>query len=94
LAARRCLHRLVVDLRHLFLRDWIDLGGVKDYQRFDTALDQVYMLTFLLVALRWQPIPRNLAVALYVFRVAGSIAFEPTGDRMILILFPMPLSTG
>jgi len=79
---------IFVDLSDLFLRDWIDLGGVKDYQRFDKSLDQVYMATFLLVALRWQPIARNIAVALYVFRLVGSIAFELTGERAVLILFP------
>ena len=79
---------IFVDLSDLFLRDWIDLGGVKDYQRFDKSLDQVYMATFLLVALRWQATPRNIAVALYAFRLVGSIAFELTGDRAVLILFP------
>ena len=79
---------IFVDLSDLFLRDWIDLGGVNDYQRFDKSLDQVYMLTFLIVALRWQPMPRNIAIALYAFRLVGSIAFELTGDRVILILFP------
>jgi len=79
---------IFVDLSDLFLRDWIDLGGVKDYQRFDKSLDQVYMLTFLLVAVRWQPTPRNIAIALYAFRLVGSIAFEVTGDRAVLILFP------
>jgi hypothetical protein len=76
------------DLSDLFLRDWLDLGGVKDYQRFDKLLDQVYMLTFLIVALRWQPIARNIAVALYVFRLAGVIIFEATDERGVLLAFP------
>jgi len=79
---------LLADLSDLFLRDWIDLGGVKDYQRFDKWLDQVYMLTFLAVALRWQDVPRNIAAALYAFRLAGFIAFEITGERGVLIFFP------
>src|SRR5207247_2964526 len=79
---------IFVYLSALFLRDCIDLVGVKDYQRFDKSLDQVYMATFLLVALRWQATPRNIAVALYAFRLVGSIAFELTGDRAVLILFP------
>jgi hypothetical protein len=79
---------IFVDLSDLFLRDWIHLGGVKDYQSFDKWLDQAYMLTFLVVALRWQALPRNIAVALYAYRLAGFIAFELTGDREILIFFP------
>jgi hypothetical protein len=79
---------IFVDLSDLFLRDWIHLGGVNDYQSFDKWLDQAYMITFLIVALRWEPVPRNIAVALYAYRLAGVIAFELTGDRGILLLFP------
>lgn len=79
---------IFTDLGDLFLREWLDLGGVKEYQRFDKWLDQAYMLTFLIVALRWQALPRNIAVALYAFRLAGFITFEITGDRDVLLLFP------
>lgn len=79
---------IFVDLSDLFVRDWLHLGGVKDYQEFDKWLDQAYMLTFLLVALRWQAMPRNIAVALYAFRLAGFAAFEISGDREVLIVFP------
>jgi hypothetical protein len=79
---------IFADLADLFLREWLDLGGVKDYQRFDKWLDQAYMLTFLIVALRWEALPRNIAVALFVFREIGVIAFEITGDRDILVIFP------
>lgn len=79
---------MFADLSDLFLRDWIDLGGVKSYQRFDKWLDQAYMLTFLAVAVRWETIPRNVAVALYAFRLGGFAVFEITDDRDVLILFP------
>ena len=46
------------------------------------------MLTFLIVALRWQAVPRNIAIALYTYRLAGFITFEITSDRDILLLFP------
>ena len=32
----------------------LDLGGIPDYQNFDKWLDQVYLLTFLSVANRWE----------------------------------------
>ena len=79
---------VLVDLSDLFLRDLIHLGGVRHYQEFDKYLDQVYMLTFLTVALTWQRAPRNIAVALYAFRMAGFVAFEVTGEREILLAFP------
>ena len=36
------------------------------------------MLTFLIVALRWRPAPRNIAVVLYAYRFAGFVTFEAT----------------
>src|SRR3990172_11800518 len=81
---------MLVDLSDLFIRNLVDLGGVNDYQRFDKWLDQAYMLTFLAVALRWEAIPRNIAVALFTFRLVGFIAFEISDERGILIFFPNP----
>ena len=46
------------------------------------------MLTFLIVALRWDGLERNVAVALYLFRLVGFLVFELTGARMTLVLFP------
>ncbi len=79
---------VLVDLSDLLLRDVLDLGGVGDYQTLDKWLDQVYLATFLIVALRWAGWPRGIAVALYGVRLVGFVAFELTGDRAILLLFP------
>jgi hypothetical protein len=79
---------LLVDQSDLFMMNLIDLGGVSDYQRFDKYLDQVYMLTFLAVAVRWEAVPRSVALGLYGYRLAGFLVFEATGSRDILLLFP------
>lgn len=79
---------VLVDLSDLFMRNLLDLGGVSDYQELDKWLDQVYMLTFLAVALRWQAVPRTIAVALYAYRLAGFVAFEITQTRELLLFFP------
>jgi hypothetical protein len=79
---------VLTDLSDLFLKNLLHEGGVRDYQEFDKWLDQVYMLTFLAVALRWQAVPRNIAVALYLYRLAGFAVFEVTQERDLLILFP------
>jgi hypothetical protein len=79
---------LLVDQSDLFLMNLIDLGGVTDYQRFDKYLDQIYMANFLIVALRWEPGSRIIAIALYLYRMAGFLAFEITGNRDILLAFP------
>ena len=79
---------MLVDLSDLFLMNLLDEGGVSDYQEFDKWLDQVYMVTFLIVALRWQGTPRNIAVGLFAFRLAGFVTFEATQQRDLLIFFP------
>jgi hypothetical protein len=79
---------ILVDLSDLLLMGVLDLGGVPDYQSLDKWLDQVYLAAFLVVALRWTDPARSIAVALYVFRLAGFVLFEVTGERMLLLLFP------
>lgn len=79
---------ILTDLSDLFLKDLLHLGGVRDYQAYDKWLDQVYMLTFLIVALRWQGTPRNIAIVLYAYRLIGFAAFEITEERDILLAFP------
>ncbi len=79
---------LIIDQSDLFIINLVDLGGVSDYQTFDKYLDQVYLLAFLVVALRWQGWPRTVAVALYCYRFAGFVSFELTEERDLLLLFP------
>lgn len=79
---------ILVDLSDLLLRDLLDLGGIPDYQAFDKWADQVYLLAFLFVALRWAGPERTIAIALYAYRLIGFAAFEVSGQRELLLLFP------
>ena len=79
---------LVVDQSDLLLMNLLDLGGVSDYQRLDKYLDQAYLLTFLVVALRWPGPARQVALALYFYRLVGFLAFELTQERGLLLFFP------
>ena len=79
---------LLVDQSDLFMMNLIHLGGLTDYQQFDKYADQVYLLTFLVVALRWEAVPRTIAIALYGFRLVGFFVFEATGTREVLVVFP------
>jgi hypothetical protein len=79
---------ILVDLSDLLLRDTLDLGGIPDYQAFDKWADQVYLGLFLVVALRWSGVERSIAVGLYGFRLIGFLAFELTGERSLLLVFP------
>ncbi len=79
---------VLVDFSDLFMMNLLDLGGLKNYQVFDKWLDQVYMLTFLLVALRWEGPARAIAIALYAWRMVGFVAFELADSRTLLLFFP------
>ena len=77
---------VIGDFCDLFLMDWI--GGIADYQSLDKVCDLAYMLTFLVVALRWAGLERAVAVGLFFFRMIGDALFEVSGDRLVLLLFP------
>lgn len=79
---------ILVDLSDLLLMNVLDLGGVPDYQRLDKVLDLVYMGTFLVMALRWTGPDRWVSVALFAWRMIGFVAFEMTGERALLLVFP------
>jgi hypothetical protein len=40
------------------------------------------------VALRWHGLERSIAVLLYLYRLVGFAAFELTGTRELLFIFP------
>ncbi|MCH7594296.1 MAG: hypothetical protein IIB27_07280 [Chloroflexi bacterium] len=79
---------ILVDFSDLFQKNLLRLGGLGDYQQFDKWADLVYMVTFLIVALRWNGVVRNIAIALFGFRIIGMTAFEITSSRAVLIAFP------
>ncbi len=79
---------VLADLADLLLLNLLDPYAFGAYQGWDKWVDQVYLAAFLAVALRWDGAERAIAVALYVFRLVGFIAFELTGERALLIAFP------
>lgn len=80
---------IAVDLFDLLLINLLDLGGVPNYQSLDKYLDQAKLFLFLVVAVRrWEGVERRVAVGLYLYRIVGFLAFEVTGNRLILLAFP------
>jgi hypothetical protein len=79
---------IATDFSDLFLKNLLDLGGVRNYQEFDKIMDQVYMAAFFVRTLGWEALPRNVGVGLYLFRLVGFVAFEVFGGRALLLLFP------
>ncbi|MDA1216012.1 MAG: hypothetical protein O2812_03975 [Chloroflexi bacterium] len=79
---------IAVDLSDLFLMNLLDQGGVRDYQSLYKWLDLAYMATFLVVALRWSGLTRQVAVLLFGYRIIGVVVFEIVGERWKLLGFP------
>jgi len=66
----------------------ITLGGVRNYQFLDKFLDLFYIAYFLIIALRWEKLLRNISILLFVFRILGFVLFEFFQNRLILFIFP------
>ena len=77
-----------IDLSDLFWQDFLDMGGIRNYQAFDKILDVFYMSIFLFIAIRWKNILSKIAIFLFLFRLFGLLIFEITQDRIFLLLFP------
>ena len=77
-----------IDLSDLFWQDFLDMGGIRNYQSFDKILDVFYMSIFLFIAIRWKNILSKIAIFLFLFRLFGLLIFEITQDRIFLLLFP------
>jgi hypothetical protein len=59
------------------------------YAQIDKWLDIYYLGLELVVVRRWaEVLPRTAATLLFVWRLAGVVAFEVTADRPLLLLFP------
>ena len=83
---------ILVDLSDLFIIGKI--GGVRDYQSLDKALDLAYMLTFLIVVLKWEDgWERRIALILFIYRSIGFIIFAFSDARIILFIFPNVFET-
>ncbi|MFL2673668.1 MAG: hypothetical protein ACJ0G3_03195 [Dehalococcoidia bacterium] len=79
---------VIIDLSDLFIIGNLKLGGVRNYQDLDKILDLAYMITFLIISLRWSGIEKKVSIILFSFRIIGMILFEITGSRIILFSFP------
>ncbi|MBI4220884.1 MAG: hypothetical protein HY682_12120 [Chloroflexi bacterium] len=79
---------ILIDFSDLFWMNLLTLGGLGDYQAFDKWIDLVYMVTFLIVALRWSGIEKKVGVGLFAFRMVGIAVFEIVQWRSVLLIFP------
>jgi hypothetical protein len=59
------------------------------YAQIDKWLDLYYLSLELVIVRRWtEALPRSAATYLWVWRLAGVIAFEVTAYRPLLLIFP------
>jgi len=59
------------------------------YAQIDKWLDMYYLSLELVGVRRWtESLPRSAATLLFAWRLAGVVAFEITGSRPLLLVFP------
>ena len=59
------------------------------YAQTDKYFDTYYLSLELIVVRRWpESLPRRAATYLYLWRLIGVVAFEVTGHRPLLLVFP------
>lgn len=59
------------------------------YAQTDKYFDTYYLSLELIVVRRWpEALPRRVATYLFLWRLAGVVAFEVTGHRPLLLVFP------
>ena len=63
------LFAIIVDLSDLFLINYIDLGGVQNYQNLDKFLDLFYMFAFFFVSLKWNRTEKIISIILFSYRI-------------------------
>jgi hypothetical protein len=81
---------MLLDGADVILIDLIGLGGFGgQYHATDKVLDSYYLVIELIVALRWDNAwAKWTAAILFGYRAIGVIAFEATGARIALFIFP------
>ncbi len=83
---------IAMDNSDLFIRGWLDLGGVSNYQELDKRLDLVFIGAFMLSAMRWRGVERSIGIVLFILRIVGYVVFEITDERLTLLFFPNTFS--
>ena len=84
---------LLIDAVDGTLLEWlteIDTGETGPYQSYDKALDVYYLTVAYLSTMRnWSSESAfRVSQFLFFYRLAGSAAFELTGERSLLLIFP------
>ena len=81
---------ILADNLDILVMNYVNLGGggIRDYQLFDKWSDGFGYVTFLIVALRFAPLDRAIAVALFVARMSAIALFELAHWRSALLFCP------
>ncbi len=78
---------LAVDVADIVIFQLTDFPAVP-YQRFDKILDVYYVVLQAAVVQRWAPSMRWIANALCAYRLIGTVVYELTDARVLLLVFP------
>lgn len=81
---------MLLDGFDVILVDAMQLGGFGGYyHQTDKLLDSYYLVLEMVVAWRWDnPWAKWTSAVLFAYRAIGVVAFEATGARITLFIFP------
>ena len=81
---------ILADGLDVVVMNYVNLGGggIRDYHLFDKWTDLFAYVTFLVVALRFDPRDRAIALVLWLTRMLGIALFEFAHLRSALLLCP------
>lgn len=79
----------LADTFDVVLLDRLGLTDFGTYNTADKALDTYYLALEAWVCHKWKPgAARTTALALFVYRLIGTLLYELTDERLLLLLFP------
>jgi hypothetical protein len=80
---------VILDFGDLNFLEKYDPSSLVNYQLYDKMLDFFYLSLEMYVAFRWKNLLLKRAlIALYIYRLIGTVLFEMTNDPFILVIFP------
>jgi len=80
---------IVLDAVDVILIYLMDLGDFQNYHGTDKLLDSYFLVFMLICSLRkWAGLEKRISLTLFGWRMIGFVAFELTGLRWLLFVFP------
>lgn len=80
---------ILLDNLDWYTKDLFGMLSIGEYESIDKLLDLWYLSFIFVIALKFKnKLIRNVLIGLFIYRVIGTLLFELTNSRILLVLFP------